>query len=373
MLSPSVPSTLPDLTAAATTREFLDHLFQYLGVAPGHVARFLQLLDPKLARKFRLDRIQPVKRETIGDDLRLRQSDLLRRVLFRGADGKSAYVLIEIQDEPESGLPLRHAFYRDGVWREVVQAGGIRVGRISSIPLLISCTIYVGKETRPDPGGLEALVDVPEEWREELAAYAGAARIPYVDLRRVPVDHLRELGATGCILQILQTLDDDASVVVAAYADALTRLAGLEKIRWNEWRSAMWSALAFAARRGSVEYQRLMEIWQVAVEQSPHAARRKEGLAMPTSWYQSVTAEAEARGEARGARDLVIHTLEQRFGICSPAARERLESLTTLAEILGAHDAAIWAESEADFLARLTARSPGGTPRATRRSPRPGP
>lgn len=239
-------------------------------------------------------------------------SDLLYEVKLRQGGSALVYVLFEHQSSPDERMALRLFFYTARIWERWIAENP----RVNRLPPVLPLVLYHGD--RPWSVGLELsdLFGLPEGAAEPLGGCG--VRLRYL---------LRDLSERS-----------DAELQIAA-RDAMDLLVQLllkhgrdedlfEQLgRWAE----VWRAVAAGPGLRALQ----LVLSYIAHVQGPRSQDELRPFLVKTlgrrgeEAYMSWTTEIEARGEARGKREMFLSLLSQRFGAPSAAVLARVEAAST--------------------------------------------
>ncbi len=138
-------------------------LFQYRENVEGLIA----ILAPYLAGSIDFDRLTPVNRTFISEELREQESDIVYQVPFQGASGTEdllIYILIEHQSTVDPTMGFRMLSYMMQLWLE--QGQGWETEKLSlgerRLSLILPIVFYTGRQQWSAPLSVADLMDIPE-------------------------------------------------------------------------------------------------------------------------------------------------------------------------------------------------------------------
>ncbi len=190
---PDAPAAL-DLLEAATQPQFHDRVFQYLCALPRLFAQLVQLTDGRLARCLDLNTLVREPRDYVDEAFRHGETDLLYRTAFATDPPVLAYLLGEVQRQPQAGVRFRFHLHRSEFWKAQVRRAGVRFDGIVELSFFACLLIYVGTEPWPELRSLALLTRIPEPLRPRLRRYLPDEFIAVLDLHRAPPGRLTRKG-----------------------------------------------------------------------------------------------------------------------------------------------------------------------------------
>ncbi len=234
-------------------------LFQYRENVEGLIA----ILAPYLAGSIDFDRLTPVNRTFISEELREQESDIVYQVPFQGASGTEdllIYILIEHQSTVDPTMGFRMLSYMMQLWLE--QGQGWETEKLSlgerRLSLILPIVFYTGRQQWSAPLSVADLMDIPES----LSRFVPTFDTLFLSVRETPAEELTATDhAFGWLLRVLQQEYADIALLREALIAAVSRLNALEDARAGERYRALAYLLHFILhRREAAEHNDLITV-----------------------------------------------------------------------------------------------------------------
>jgi len=323
---------MTDSSELIAVREFPDRGTQWLLDTPDNVRAVMRLLAPALAEQMDFSRLQRVPTRFIPDDLRKQMADLLFRVPFRmaGTEWEVLIVLlIEHQATPDPEMGFRLLCYLVHFWeQEKREWEGHHPTKVLHLTPAVASVFYTGAESWQRLPTLADLMDLPEALRE----FVPDLRALFLNLKARPPEELTAWGdPLGWVLRVLQKEHASEAEIAAALREATEQLAPLPETDEAAWRRLMWFLmLLIYHRRAPAEREPLAEI----VTQAARVRQRAEEIVnMSNTIAEELIREGEVRGVARAKQEDVLRVLQARFSQVPETLRQRVHTLTEVAQL----------------------------------------
>ena len=285
-----------------------DALFKATYSDPARAAAHLASALPKdIVEKLDLGSLVVLPGSYIDPALAQSASDLLYEVRLRAGGLALIYVLFEHQSSPDERMALRLFFYIARIWERWISENP----KANHLPVVLPLVLYHGERPWTVSPDLSALFGLPRETEDALTGLGVNLRYLLRDLSERSDEELKETArdAMDLLVQLLLKHGRDE--------DLFEQLG-----RWVE----VWRAVAAGPGLRALQ----LVLSYIAHVQGP---RGKDQLrpflvkALGTTGqeaYMSWTSEIEARGEARGKREIFLSLLQQRFGPLTPDVLTRV-------------------------------------------------
>jgi hypothetical protein len=133
------------------------------------------------------------------------------------------------------------------------------------------------------------------------------------------------------VLRVLQKEHASEEEIAAALREATEQLAALPDTDEAAWRRLMWFLmLLIYHRRAPSEHQPLSDIVMGAARERQ---REEEIVNMSNTIAEELIREGEARGVARAKQEDVLRVLQARFSQVPETLRQRVHTLTEVAQL----------------------------------------
>jgi len=263
-----------------------------------------------------LGSLERVEASFVSDDLRVRESDMVWRVRFRG-EWLYVYILLEFQSEVDRYMPLRMWVYLGMLLQELLRRGELTPGR--KLPPVLPLVLYNGE--RPWSGPVE-LSELMEPGPGGLDKYRPQLRCLVLDEQRYKDSELRSMrNLVAAVFRLEQCREPEQ---VLAVLEAVSEW--LQEPEQAELRRAFlaWLNEVVSARVG--EDLRLPELDNLREARTMLGERVKE-------WQERYKAEGRQegleeglqQGLRRGEAELLLRQLERKFGPVPEHVRRRIE------------------------------------------------
>ena len=227
-----------------------------------HLEALLKIIASDLSVYLDFDRVEPLNRSFISDELRTQESDMVFSVPFQGqtetCDELIIYILIEHQSTVDPSMGLRLLSYMAQIWaeqRRQWQEQQVPQGQWRLKPI-VPIVFYTGDLEWKTPLSLTAIMDVPEV----LSRFVPTFETLLLDVKATDPEALTQTGdPLGWLLTVLQHEKSDESSMRQALLDALAALTDLRAGDATQYtRAILYLFLLILHRRSAEEHQDLL-------------------------------------------------------------------------------------------------------------------
>ena len=289
-----------------------DHGYKRLFSHPQAVEELIRgFLRPDWVEELDLSTLERVGNELISDDLRARRSDVIWRVRRKGKQGEWLYLLLELQSTSHPFMALRMLTYAGLLLEEILRKEKLRAG--SRLPTVLSIVLYNGKPPWRAPLDLANLfAENPASLRHHLPRL----RYLLLDEGRLDLDRPELAGNRVAALFRIETCKDSSDLPRLTHE--LLRL--LPPGEEPELRRTIKILVRAMLRRNF-----------------PGVTIDLEDASMlddtVREWKKKERREARKEGRQEGMRELLLHTIERRFGPLPEEQRRRFDAITSPARL----------------------------------------
>jgi len=287
-----------------------DHGYKRLFSHPQAVAELIRgFLRPDWVEGLDLSTLERVGNELVSDDLRLPHSDVIWRVRRKGEQEEWLYLLLELQSTSHPFMALRMLTYVGLLLEETLRKEKLRSG--SRLPTVLPVVFYNGKRPWRAPLDLANLfTGNPESLRYHLPRL----RYLLLDEGRLDLDRPELAGNRVAALFRIETCKSVGD---------LPRLTG--------------ELFRLLPPGEEPELHRTITILLRTM-----LRRNFPGVTIPNDLEDTSMLEETARewrkqylkeGRQEGMRELLLHTIERRFGPLPAEQRRRFEAITSTARL----------------------------------------
>jgi len=293
-----------------------DHGYKRLFSHPQAVEELIRgFLRPDWVESLDLSTLERVGNELVSDDLRARRSDVIWRVRRKGKQGEWLYLLLELQSTSHPFMALRMLTYAGLLLEEVLRKE--KLGSGSRLPTVLPVVFYNGKRPWRAPLDLASLfAKNPESLRHHLP------RLRYLVLDEGRLDLDRPELARNRVAALFR-------IETCKNVDDLPRLTGelfrlLPPGEDPELHRTITILLRAMLRRNfpGVTIPEMIDLEDTSMLEE--TARE---------WRNQYLKEGRKEGRQEGMRELLLHTIERRFGPLPEEQRRRFEAITSPARL----------------------------------------
>jgi hypothetical protein len=296
---------------------------------------------PELADGFLFDQAELIPPGHFLPDWRLRESDLIWRIPYRGADGIQSVlvvVLLEHQSRADPRTPLRTLLYTvlrwDREWRDWEELPPPRPPfRLSPV---LPIVFHTGSRLWGSHRTLAELIDAPAGLRPFVPQWQPL----FWDLAAHTPESLWAMaGEWMQALAVLRVAEGEANEFQRVLAATLARLEGLADTAEVRWKETVKFVLGWALHhRPRAERDDLIAAGVASQSAAAHQGRlnimgqtiaealREEGM-------QQGMQQGMQEGELRSSRRTLRYLLEDRFGPLPVELAQRIAATTDLTRL----------------------------------------
>ena len=344
------------------TGQFHDRSIRLLLQNSENIRGLIEILAEDIAARIDFQRLVPLNRSLLPENLREQEADIIVRVPFKEPHPQEElliYILVEHQSTVDKMMAFRVLFYMTLIWdthRRNWETESVPSGQ-RQLPPILPIVLYTGDREWQTPLTLESVMALPSE----LSGFVPRFDTLFLSVKETDVSTLTQGGHPfGWLLRVLREEHSDQSVIRGALIEALGSLGGLSDSQLYQRREAVWYFLSLILHRRSVSEQGalidLVDEYTADMEVVPMAQTMAELLTeqgMARGIEQGIE-QGREQGIEQGARTTVIENilavLKARFPEGNvDAIQSMLETIDDIERLKQLHLAAVQTDSFETF------------------------
>lgn len=284
---------------------FHDRIIRWLLEEQEFVRGLIDIIDDSIVAHLDFDRLTPVNRSYIPDNLREQVSDIVFTVPFLSGEKTEElliYILIEHQSTVDVSMVSRVLFYMTQIWdaqRREWNSKNKPKSQWRYRPI-VPIVLYTGDQKWKIPPSLSELMDFPDMFSRFVPKFD----ILFLSVKETDAsDLMRTVHPIGWLLTVLQNEHASKEEISQALINAAKHINTLDVEHIEQWRRAIFYLyLLIFHRRPYEEHDELKTLVHQEVLQSEH---REEGEVMAQTMADYLFEQGEKRGKKEGkhARD----------------------------------------------------------------------
>ena len=281
---------------------FHDRIIRWLLEEQEFVRGLIDIIDDGIVPHLDFDRLTPVNRSYIPDNLREQESDIVFTVPFLSSEQTEElliYILIEHQSTVDVTMASRVLFYMTQIWdvqRREWNSNNKPKSQWRYRPI-IPIVLYTGNQKWKIPPSLSELMVFPEMFSRFVPKFD----ILFLSVKETDAAVLmRTDHPIGWLLTVLQKEHADKEEISKALVDAVKHINTLDAEHIGQWRRAIFYLyLLIFHRRPYDEHDELKTLVHQEVQQSEH---REEGEVMAQTMAEYLFEQGQIQGEMIGEK-----------------------------------------------------------------------
>ena len=317
-----------DFFTDVSVGNFADRSVRRLFENKRNVQGVVEIVASDLAALIDFDRLVPMNRSLLPENLREQEADMVFRVPFKSGgrtDELLIYLLIEHQSTVDEMMGFRVLFYMMLIWdaeRRRWETGNVpkRQRRLSPI---LPIVFYTGERRWQTPLSLDAVMNLPEE----LSRFVPRFDTLFLNVKATDAATLTQTDhPLGWLLRVLQQEGADEAAIRRVLIEALSYPDALSAQEASQRREAIAYLVALVLhRRPAEEHQDLINLidrYTHDMEVAPMAETMAEIL------LERGIEQGIEQGERKNAIKNILTILTTRFSETdAEVAKQKLESI----------------------------------------------
>ncbi len=312
---------------------FHDRSIRWLLEEREFVRGLIDLIDNSIVPHLEFEKLTPINRSYIPDNLREQESDIVFTVPFRSGEQTEElliYILIEHQSTVDVTMASRVLFYMTQIWdaqRRQWDSENLPKRQWRYRPV-IPIVLYTGEQKWTVPPSLSEVMNSPDMFSRFVPKFD----ILFLSVKETDAADLTQKdNPIGWLFSVLQKEYANKDEISKALIDATKHINTLDVEDKGQWRRAIFYLyLLIFHRRPNVEHDELKTMVHHEVQQSIH---KEEGAVMAQTMAEYLFEQGqkqglilgerkgekkgerkgEKKGETRAKRDSLLKLLSLRF------------------------------------------------------------